>query len=309
MPFSLSLSLSRSWLKMGLMILLFCQGLVALAATEGSLDRAWELSRLGEFNAAIHLFHALQENSEATAEEKLQALYGEAHCWNYRPSGSDGKKARALYAQVMDKAPPGDPLASWSDLESAQSLHFGTPAEARDYAAIARSYLEVSRRYPGTPAGEEGYLSYLTLEQSILNLAPADIIQQSEAFIHDHPDSPWISRFYDLMAAGYGKLGQTRKSVECMLLSAKAIKKNTQNLNIDNSTLYWNVGYLAEFELGDLALAREYYGKLIQEYPRDIRVFSAKQALERMNAVEIAVRQGRKVPLDPAVWSRPWSQP
>lgn len=46
----------------------------------------------------------------------------------------------------------------------------------------------------------------------------------------------------------------------------------------------------AEFDLGDFTLAREFYQKLIKEYPTDQRVFPAKLALKRMDETEAKIR-------------------
>jgi hypothetical protein len=45
-------------------------------------------------------------------------------------------------------------------------------------------------------------------------------------------------------------------------------------------------------------LAREYYQRLISEYPKDIRIFGARKALERMDAIEAALREGRPLARD-----------
>ena len=61
----------------------------------------------------------------------------------------------------------------------------------------------------------------------------------------------------------------------------------------DRSTAYWDIGYAAEFEAGNFAVARKYYKHLIDEYPQDVRVFGVRKALERMDAIEAALREGR----------------
>ena len=53
---------------------------------------------------------------------------------------------------------------------------------------------------------------------------------------------------------------------------------------------YWNLATIAEFEVGDFALARHYYNLLLEKYPTDIRVYGCKQALARMDALEAKIR-------------------
>ncbi len=50
----------------------------------------------------------------------------------------------------------------------------------------------------------------------------------------------------------------------------------------ENSYAYWSIATIAEFEVGDFETAREFYRRLMDEYPRDPRRFGAEQALERM---------------------------
>ena len=50
-------------------------------------------------------------------------------------------------------------------------------------------------------------------------------------------------------------------------------------------------GDVAEFDVGDFGLARLYYRKLIEEYPKEQRVFLAKQELKRMDEMEIEIRR------------------
>jgi hypothetical protein len=51
-----------------------------------------------------------------------------------------------------------------------------------------------------------------------------------------------------------------------------------------------------EFEAGDFAIARDYYRRLMAEFPREIRVFAARKALTHMDDMEAALREGRTPP-------------
>ena len=60
---------------------------------------------------------------------------------------------------------------------------------------------------------------------------------------------------------------------------------------MENSTDYWYIAVVAEFEVGDFETARKYYRLLMTEYPRDRRNFGAKTAIERMDALEEKLRK------------------
>ncbi len=53
----------------------------------------------------------------------------------------------------------------------------------------------------------------------------------------------------------------------------------------DNSSIYWMIGSISEFKLGDLECASQYYNKLVSEYPHNGRVFTAQLALKRIDSI------------------------
>ena len=59
---------------------------------------------------------------------------------------------------------------------------------------------------------------------------------------------------------------------------------------------YWNLATLAEFEVGNFALARQYYHLRLEKYPKDIRVYGCKQALQRMDDLEARLRAETEAP-------------
>jgi len=59
-----------------------------------------------------------------------------------------------------------------------------------------------------------------------------------------------------------------------------------------NKALFtWLIAVYAEFDAGDFKTAREYYRRLIDEYPTDNKVYMAKMALERLDEVEAQIRR------------------
>ena len=131
---------------------------------------------LGEFNSAVRLFKSVRESQPKGSEHQLQALYGEASCWNHRRDGRDIAKAVAGYRAVIASAPQ-HPLAAWCALDIVRSRHLAPADQAIDYEQLVRDYAEVYRNYPGTPAGEEAFLY-----ESSLPLPRADA-QQARAIL------------------------------------------------------------------------------------------------------------------------------
>ena len=55
--------------------------------------------------------------------------------------------------------------------------------------------------------------------------------------------------------------------IEYMIKALGAREVDPGNPIDDRSTAYWNIAYVAEFETGNFSLAREFYRRLIDEYP------------------------------------------
>jgi tetratricopeptide (TPR) repeat protein len=257
------------------------------------IREGWRQYRLSEFNAALRSFEAVRANQPPGSEYYLQALYGEASCWNHRRDGRDIAKAVAGYRAVIREAPQS-PLAAWCALDIVRTRHLGPADQPVDYEQLVRDYADVYQRYPNTPAGEEAFLYETTL-----SLPAADpervrkILDSVFAFLSSHPKTPYLSQFYGVIAECYRKIDEQDQRLLYMVKALEAREVDPSNPNDDRSTAYWNIAYAAEFDAGDFALAREYYNRLLTEYPQDVRVFGVRKALERMDAVEAALREGR----------------
>src|SRR5258708_7127045 len=93
---------------------------------------------------------------------------------------------------------------------------------------------------------------------------------------------------------GAGETSRTpSRAIECMVKARGDREVCPSNPIDDRSTAYWNIAYAAEFEAGNFARAREYYRRLMNEYPQDVRIFGVRKAFERMDAIEEALREGR----------------
>jgi len=62
----------------------------------------------------------------------------------------------------------------------------------------------------------------------------------------------------------------------------------------NNATDYWFIATLAEFSVGDLETARDYYRRLVEEYPTNVNAFPSKEALKRIDRIEEGLSRGVK---------------
>ena len=277
----------------GLLLFQACGPTETTSAPTEEIREGWRQYRLSEFNLALRSFQSVRASQPPGTEYHLQALYGEASCWNHRRDGRDIAKAVAAYRAVIEQA-THSPLAAWCALDIVRSQHLAPANQAIDYERLVRDYADVYRRYPQSPAGEEAFLYETNLSLPSADSAKArKILEKVQAFLTSHPKTPFLSQFYTVIAECYRRVDGQNLRIEYMIKALGAREVDPGNPIDDRSTAYWNIAYVAEFETGNFSLAREYYRRLIDEYPQDIRVFGVRKALERMDAAEAAVREDR----------------
>ncbi|HEY5707173.1 MAG TPA: tetratricopeptide repeat protein [Terrimicrobiaceae bacterium] len=289
---------TSKWSLACIALLMFqaCSAKKGASPPEQEIREGWRNYRLGEFNAAVRIFQSVQVSQPRGSEFRLQALYGEASCWNHRRDGRDIARAVVGYRAVLEEAPQ-NPLASWCALDIVRTRHLAPADQTIDYEKLVREYADVYRSYPETLAGQEAFLY-----ENSLSLPGADpeqsrkILENITTFLSAHPKTPFLSQFYGMMAECYRKMDDQGQRLEYLIKSLGAREIDPSNPIDDRSTAYWNIAYAAEFEAGNFALAREYYKRLMHEYPQDVRIFGVRKALQRMDAIEAALREGR----DPA---------
>ena len=266
------------------------------ATPEEQIREGWNRYRLSEFGEALDIFESVEASQPRGSEAYLQSLFGMASCWNHRRDGRDTAKAISLYQEVIAQAPT-NPLAAWCALDIVRAKHLAGADQERDYPKLAQEYGEVYKKYPDTLAGEEAFVYQIRLT---LPTATADEARrklgETEAFLDRHPKTPFRSSLYTLMAEGSHRLNEEEKRLDYMIKAIETREVDPRTPFFELSTAYWNIAYAAEFEAGNFALAREYYQRLINEFPRESRVFASRKALARMDTVEAAVREGRSLP-------------
>jgi tetratricopeptide (TPR) repeat protein len=285
-----------SFKKAHLFLLALTLSTVTAFSAESDLNKeGWRLYRLGEFKAAVEAFESLRSSGQPGSEAEIEGLYGEASCWNFRRDRRDTARAIQLYDRLLSLAPE-HPLAAWAALDRVRAEYLGAVDFDRN-PDIAHAFGEVAKTYEGTPAGEEAF--FLSMNQQVPGMdsvKAAQLHKEIGAYLRRHPKSLFLSQLYQLRAACYAVLGQQSERLANMVLALESREYDQMSSRADSPLAYWQIAYIAEFQAGDFRLAREYYQRLIREYPKDIRIFGARRALERMDAVEAAVRAGQPIP-------------
>jgi len=262
-------------------------------SAEELIPAGWESYRLGEFDRAVEQFQkAAQVASKEDQNLSMQGIFGEAACWQYRRDGKDTSRAAALYNEIIQVA-PRRPLAPWSKLAKVRIQHFGRIEPKPDYESLAREYAAIYERYPDHPAGQEAFVNRF----HILLFDPSpDLVRHSlpelKKFLARHPESPFLSPVCAQISLCYKVLKERDESLSWLIRAFEKREKDQGNPNADNSGSYWSIGRAAEYEAGNFTVARSYYQRLIDEYPKDQRIYEVRRALRRMGEVEDIVRRG-----------------
>ncbi len=261
-----------------------------LDAPKDLLTSAWNDYTLGEFDRAVTKFDAALEKTSEGAAENIEALYGLATTWNLRRPGEDPDKARELYQKVVDTAPKSD-LAAWSALGLARMKHLVPVGQDPDYNEVRTAYQDVINRYPGHLAAKEAFIyQQATLISTLKEAETRKAIAALEQFVNTEKNNEFVGPAYSLIAVGCATLGDQEKRLQSEERSLEKTETDPTNPFTEFAWQYWNLATIAEFEVGDFNTARKYYNKLITEYPTDIRIYGAKQALKRMDDLETKIR-------------------
>ena len=260
------------------------------ASPKDLIAAAWINYSLGEFDQAIMKFDAALAQTEPNSELQLQTLYGLATTWNLRRPGEDPDLARELYLKIIAAAPEHD-LAAWSQLGLARMIHLVPVGDEPDYGQVLKAYQDVIDKYPHHLAGTEAFIYKMSILVSTLDEKKTrQAVAEIEEFVK-HPENTFIGPAWSLLAVAYTTLNQPEKRLDAETQSLKTTEVDPTNPFTEFAWQYWNLATIAEFECGDFDTARIYYNRLITEYPTDIRVYGAQQALVRMDGVEAKIRK------------------
>src|SRR4051794_9593503 len=242
----------------------------------------WDYYRTAEYRLAAREFEAAAQRAPAAGADHLQALYGLATTLDLGRPDRDPARAAQTYEQIISESPTSD-LAAWSMLALARMKDVVGVGESIDRAAASAAYQRVIDHYPNHTAAEEALLH----QQALLvnTLRPEDAraaLPVLQRFIDSHSTSPWRSALYSEMAACHAILNDPDARLAAEIRALETREFDPSNPIADNSSAYWNIATLAEYDCGDLDTARKFYRKFADEYPRDLRAYSAKIALRRL---------------------------
>jgi len=263
-----------------------CRPAVGAGADPGErLQMGWQEYRMGEYRRAAEIFAAVAATVPADSPLRLQAMYSQACVhWLKLPS-PDKPLAQSIFREIQRIAPDSE-YAAWSELALIRIDHLVPVGETPDYPVLRRRYLELYEKHPDFLPGQEAFLYGVgTLILSLDQAQLAEALARLDQFQQRHPNSPFASSAWSLRANACRFLNRPQEMLAAKIKALDTIELDPSNPYQENAGRYWDIATTAEFEVGDFALARAYYQRLVDEYPRDRRRFAANEAMTRMAAL------------------------
>ena len=253
------------------------------------IGKGWTEYRLSEFQTAALTFESARAKAKPGSDDWAMATYGLATVWDLRRPGEDPQQATDLYKELLAADPDG-PMAPWTELALARQQHLVPVGQEPDYAAVNAAYRHILEKYPGHLAAKEAFLYLQSIQLAKLEPKSTQAaIDKLREFV-DREKKEFLSPAWSLLAVGYHTLGDQEKRLEAERMSFETTEVDPSDPYLEFGWAYWNLATIAEFEVGDFAMARKYYKLLLEKYPTDIRVHGCKQALKRMDELEAKIR-------------------
>ena len=258
------------------------------------IGEGWTAYRLSEFQNAALAFDAARASADRGSDAWAMATYGLATTWDLRRPGEDPALATELYREILAAA-PGSPMIPWTELALARQQHLVPVGEEPDYAAVNAAYQHIMEKFPGHLAAKEAFLYLQSIQLAKLDPQSTRAAAEKLQEFATREKKEFLSPAWSLLAVAYNTLDQQEQRLHAEKTSFETTEVDPSDPYIEFAWAYWNLATIAEFEVGDFALARTYYNLLLDKYPTDIRVYGCKQALERMDALEAKIRAEEEV--------------
>lgn len=254
------------------------------AAEEVALG--WAAFGRGDFSRATDLFDGVARSTAPGDRLHDQAIYGLASTWAFRRPGENLTTAEGLFRQLIDTHAVGH-LDAWSALAIARMWHVRPVGEDVDLGRVAALYQAVIDGFPGTLAADEAFVYQQTIVATTTDPAlAARSLAELRAFVARRAGSPYVSPAYQLIAAACHTLRRPDEQLAAEIKALQTREEDAGNPTLDRAQAYWNIACVAEFDAGNLAVARQYYELFLKQAPNDQKAFPARQALERLQAIE-----------------------
>lgn len=251
---------------------------VALDADGLIAHGAEEAGRFSWDTAAV-AFAQAEKAAAAGSPQRIKATYGRAVvAHNRTPASAAGiAEAEALYARVIADAPT-------SAEAGLATYYLGQIAAAGDYFQdvedLPKARALFTKAVEGWAGQEAASLAALALADAwAAELTPEAMrtgCEFLEAWLAKHPDDPYaVVDWQWLGNAWQVGLGDSAKAVACFRKAdALGLVPNGRQHEV-----LWRIARMAERDLGDKALAIEYYRRLIVERPSSGKGWEAQQRL------------------------------
>jgi len=256
-------------------------------SNEQLLSEAWADCASSKFAESAVAFQQVVQQSQKPDAQAMRLL-GEYGLATLEALGDqpEPEKAKLLFQQIVKEAPKSDE-AAWSQLAS---IRIQQRLEGTDTAAsrqrLAQGYREIIGSWPDTPTADEAFVHL----QALLLISPSDdearhVASDISTYL-GQGKTRFAPALCNLRGIAYSSCHDSRQALDNSIASLDRQEHDPINPAPADSARLYGIGAQAQFDVGDFATARKFYGRLLKEYPTDQRVFTVKLLLKNMDKVE-----------------------
>jgi len=249
----------------------------------GDLEAAWGAIQMADWKTAAGLLTAAERRA-SDDEVHAEVLFALAHVRHHGRPGNDLAEARSLYTRVADEY-PDTKAAPWAKLTLGRIVD--TPEfEPKTERELQRNRAEAQRLYQRVLTDHPGHLA---AHEAALRLGVTYLGQRGDdeaervgaeiliAYLAEHPDNYLAAQMNILVGEWRQRNGREREAVQSFIAAYRAGLPSMQH----RATTCFRIAQIAEFRLGDDALAAEWYQRLQDEAPADGRYYASRVGAER----------------------------
>ena len=187
--------------------------------------------------------------------------------------------------------------AAWAGLAIIRDEQVEAAVEEGALERGDKLYADFAAGHPHTAAGEEAFVDRMALHVQTQTAGEEGFaIAAIGDFLRENPGTREKSALYLLLSKAHVARGEFPEGLAAAVASVEAKEIDPANPAQNNISEYYRIGMMAQYDVGDFATARKYYGLFLKEYPRDLRAFNVKRMLQHLDATETALRAGKPVP-------------
>lgn len=259
--------------------------------TEDKLKEAWQLLRRYDLSGAEKILAEIKDKIDQDLPQYIEAnlIYAAVLCNKDNPKKEDIERAEKILRQLISRYPQNKatPYAIMQLARIYELEHYY--GDKPDIEKAQDCYRTIIEHYPHSPLASQ---AIIRLAATYISSTERQKIEDGIKIIKDwlgkHPNDKLAGIMHLYIADVYFlPLMDYKKAIDEYI---KADKLGAVDL-LQKDLIYWRIARTADKKLGNKAIAKRYYRKIIEQLPDSGRYWQAKTALERLESESSEIKR------------------